>query len=81
MDRATLNWTHRSSSSQGKEIGSVARRGVTQRPASMLMRPVSRSGAGAAALVTALFQRGRTQTHTHTAAITGPALRIPAPRL
>lgn len=67
-----------SSSSQGKENGYAAQRGVTQRSASALMKPVSLASACSAALVTGPFQRGRAHTHTHTPAITGRALRIPA---
>lgn len=44
VDRKTLNWSHRSSSSQGREIGYIVRQGVTQRPARTLMRPVSSVG-------------------------------------
>lgn len=44
VNRKTLDWSRRSSSSQGREIGYIIRRGVTQRPASTLMRAVSRVG-------------------------------------
>lgn len=64
MDHETLNWSHRFSSSQGKEIGYFVRWFVIQGLASMLMRPVS-SVKPARRLRWPLYSSGVTCRHRH----------------